>query len=102
MLGLLAPSHWLGDLVAGPLSAILGSVGYVAALKYFDPLVMATVMLSDQIIGNFFFRLVFRFAPPPRHVTLLGTAVSIAGVAAMVLASRARITHFNIRLRQNP
>lgn len=37
--GWLAPSHWIGDIVAGGLSTMLGSVGYVVALKYFDPLV---------------------------------------------------------------
>jgi hypothetical protein len=37
--GYLAPCHWIGDFVAGPLSSMLGSIGYVAVLKYFDPLV---------------------------------------------------------------
>lgn len=100
--GLLAPQHWLGTIVAGPISTILGSIGYVAVLKYFDPLAIATVMLSDQIIGNFFLRTLFRYAPWPQVTTWVGTAAMLLGVAAMVLSSRVKITHFNIRLRENP
>jgi hypothetical protein len=102
ILGLLAPSHWLGSFVAGPISSILGSIGYVAVLKYFDPLVMANVMLADQIVGNFFFRLLFAEATWPQALTWAGTVVMALGVVAMVLANRVRITHFNIRLRENP
>jgi hypothetical protein len=100
--GLLAPSHWLGTAVAGPISSIAGSIGYVAVLKYFDSLVMANVMLGDQIIGNFFFRLMFREAPWPDAITWAGTAVMALGVSALVLAGRVRITRFNIRLREKP
>jgi hypothetical protein len=103
LFGLLLPRHWLGDVVAGLLSATIGYAGYIAALKYFDPLVMAAVMLCDQIIGNFLLRITFQEAPWPRRMTLAAALpTAAAGIVAMVLASRAHITHFNIRLRQNP
>jgi drug/metabolite transporter (DMT)-like permease len=99
--GLVAPRYWLGDLVAGPLSSILGNVGYVAALKYFEPLVMSTVMLVAQIIGCFFVRITFRAAPMPEPVTWLGTCIALLGICSIVLAGRVSITHFNIHLRSS-
>ena len=102
-MGLLAPSHWLGTAIAGPISSIIGSIGYVAVLKYFDPLVMANVMLADQIVGNWGVRLIFRqVSGSPHLVTYAGSVVMVLGVVAMVLAGRVKITHFNIRLRENP
>ena len=77
-------------------------MGYVAVLKYFDALVVAVMFLSDQIVGNFLFRIVFRAAPQPHPITYIGTLAVAAGVVAMVLANRVKITHFNIRLRKTP
>ena len=103
LLGFLAPCHWLGTLLAGPVSSVIGSIGYVAVLKYFDPLVIANVMLADQIVGNWGVRLIFRQVDSsPQLVTYVGTAMAALGVLAIVGAGRVKITHFNIHLRKNP
>jgi hypothetical protein len=99
----LAPCHWLGALLAGPVSDVIGSVGFVAVLKYFDPLALANVMLADQIVGNWGVRLIFhQVSSTPQLVTYVGTVLMMLGVLAIVLAGRLKITHFNVRLHESP
>lgn len=102
LFGFLAPSHWLGALLAGPVSDLIGSIGFVVVLKYFDPLALANVMLADQIIGNWAVRLIFQqISSMPQLVTYIGTLIMLLGVLAIVLAGRLKVTHFNIRLHEN-
>ena len=42
----------VSEILAGPVSLLLGIFGYVIVLKYLDPLVIGVVMLSEPAVGT--------------------------------------------------
>ena len=73
------------ELYMAVVCSCLGTTGYIAVMKYFDPIVPATVMLLEPVIGAFLGTLAGT-APLPGLQTWLGDLVVACGTFLVIQA----------------
>lgn len=74
---------------------MIGSMGFIGVLKYFDPIVVSVAMLMQPVVASTL-GVVLGLSAFPNLLTCIGSGVVLFGTLLVILSSKQKTEHFQI------
>lgn len=94
LFGWLDSSRFLSEVYVVIVCTLIGTLGYVAVMKYFDPIVVSVVMLVEPAIANMM-GVVVGVDALPGFLTVVGSLLVVAGTLLVIVANASHVETIN-------
>jgi drug/metabolite transporter (DMT)-like permease len=94
LFGWLDASRFLSETYVVIVCTLVGTLGYVAVMKYFDPIVVSVVMLVEPTIANLM-GVAAGVDALPGVLTVIGSLLVVAGTLLVIVSNSSHIDTIN-------